>query len=300
MNRKISLPAAHLCALFTILVWGATFIASKYMLSVYTPVQIMLLRFILAYCVLWLIYPHAVRVSLKTELAFLCMGFFGNSLCFMLENTALTYTLTSNVSIILSSAPLFTAVLAHFFTPDEKLHRQMVYGALIAFFGVTLVIFNGAVILKLSPRGDLLAVAAALSWAIYTIILRKYTFRYDGFFLARRIAFWGILTALPILWREGGAFPLSALKAPYRLFCLLFLGLLGSAVCYILWNMAVFRLGAVTTNNYIFLSPFITMVCAALILNEPIHLMGFIGAILIIGGILLANHGKEPEKKDGE
>ncbi len=289
MKNAVSAPMAHACALFTVTVWGATFIASKYMLSAYTPVQIMLLRFILAYFVLWALYPHTQKVPLKEEGYFLCMGFFGNSLYFFLENTALTDTLTSNVSIILSAAPLFTAILAHFFTQDEKIRRQTVYGSLMAFLGVALVIFNGAVILKLHVRGDLLAISAALSWAIYSILLRKKTFQYNGFFLARRVAFWGILTALPILFWEGQKFSLVPLKEPRMLFSWLFLGLLGSAFCYVLWNRAVFRLGAVTTNNYIFLSPFITMLCAAVFLNEPIHGMGVIGALLIIGGILFAN-----------
>ena len=76
------------------------------------------------------------------------------------------------------------------------------------------------------------------------------------------------------------------------LFSWLFLGLLGSALCYILWNKAVFRLGVVTTNNYIFLSPFITMLCAAMLLDEPISFMGIIGALLIISGIVFANRQK--------
>ena len=287
--KRTSLPIGHICALITVFVWGATFIASKHMLSVYTPVQIMTLRFVIAYGFLWILYPHAVKAPLKDEAVFLLLGILGNSLYFLLENTSLTYTLASNTSIILSAAPLFTAILAHLFGREDRLTRYTVYGSLLAFFGVILVIFNGTIILKLNPLGDLLAVLAALSWATYTVILRRYTFRYDGFLLARRVTFWGILTATPLFLAELPSFSFTPMKEPTILGSWLFLALLGSGLCYVLWNTAVAHLGAVKTNNYIFLQPFITMLCGFFLLSEPISLMGIIGAFLIISGIVFAN-----------
>ena len=75
-----------------------------------------------------------------------------------------------------------------------------------------------------------------------------------------------------------------------NLFCLLFLGILGSALCYAAWNAAICRIGLVNTNNYIYLNPFVTMVTAAVVLHEKITGAGFIGAVLIVGGIIVSEY----------
>lgn len=293
MEKPVSRPAAHVLALITILIWGTTFIASKQILTTYTPIQTMLMRFIVAYTLLWVLHPHLPKTTVKNEIAFFFMGIFGNSLYYLCENTALIYAYASSVSIIISSAPIFTAILAHFFTNDEKIHKLMIFGSLFAFFGVILVIFNGTVIWHLSPLGDFLALAGSLCWATYSVILRHHTLNYNSFFLARRVMLWGIITGLPMAAIEGVPFTIAPLfSSPLLLFCLLFLAVLGSAFCYIFWNKAVFSLGVVTTNNYIFLNPFITVVAAAILLKEPISIMGIVGALMIIGGILIANHKK--------
>ena len=88
---------------------------------------------------------------------------------------------------------------------------------------------------------------------------------------------------------QGGEFNLPALAYPDVLVSLLFLGLLGSAAGYVTWNVAVKSIGIIKTNNYIYLNPFVTMVAAWLILGEKVSYMGFAGAVLIIGGVFLAD-----------
>ena len=98
-----------------------------------------------------------------------------------------------------------------------------------------------------------------------------------------------IVTAPFATWGKGLPSPLPLLKAE-NLFCLLFLGLLGSALCYVAWNRAIERIGLVNTNNYIYLNPFITMVAAAIVLDEKITGAGFVGAVLIVGGIFVSEY----------
>lgn len=280
----------HLFACGTALVWGSTFICSKVLLEFYSPVQIMVMRFVLGYVFLWILRPKRLPFIWKQELRFLAMGILGCTLYFWAENTALTYTLAANVSIIVAMAPILTSVLAHFFTKDEKLHASIWYGFILAFLGVALVVFNGTVILKLNPLGDFLSFGAALTWACYSLLLKSCTGKFDSIVLARRVNFYGILTAIPLLFTEGaGKIPLGPLLQPKVIASIVFLGLLGSALCYVSWNIVVKNLGVVTANNYIYLQPFITMVIAALLLGEAISWMGIIGAVLIIGGVILAS-----------
>ena len=285
----------YVYAATTILVWGSTFISSKVLLDYYTPAQIMLTRFLLAYIALWLVRPKKMKLPAKQELGFFLLGVFGCSLYFYTENSALTYTLASNVSIIVAAAPIFTAVLAHL-TGEEKFRRNILWGFLIAFAGVILVVCNGTFVLKLNPKGDLLALAAAACWACYSVLVRRTAQGMDSLLLTRRSLFWGILTALPMALVDGAPYPIAPLLEPVIAGNFLFLGLLGSCLCYVLWNQAFSYLGVVTTNSFIYIQPFITIVVGWLFLGEAISLLAILGAFLITAGLIAAQ--KTPEKSN--
>lgn len=287
-----------LFALFTITVWGSTFISSKKLLAVYTPSQIMLTRFLLAYCALRLLRPRRLTLTGKQELSFLLLGLSGCSIYFYTENTALTYTLASNVSIIVAAAPIFTAVLAHF-AGEERFRRQTLRGFLLAFTGVVLVVCNGTFVLKLNPRGDLLALGAAACWAVYSVLLRRVSQGLDPILVTRRTLFWGAVTAVPLVLMEGVPFPTAPLTVPVVFGNFLFLGLIGSGLCYVLWNKAFRLLGVVATNNFIYLNPFVTIVTARLFLNEPISPLALLGAALITAGVVAAQSSPAPVKNTG-
>ena len=282
-----------LFAAFTITVWGSTFISSKKLLGLYSPSQIMVTRFFLAYCALWLLRPRKLTLSRRQELGFLLLGLFGCSLYFYTENTALTYTLASNVSIIVAAAPIFTAILAHL-AGEERFRRNTLWGFLVAFTGVVLVVCNGTFVLKLNPKGDLLALGAAACWAVYSVLVRKLGQGVDPILLTRRTLFWGILTALPMVLLEGKPYPTAPLLTPVIAGNFLFLGLVGSGLCYVLWNKAFRLLGVVATNNFIYLTPFVTIVTARLFLDEPISPLALLGAVLITIGVVASQW--EPRK----
>lgn len=297
MKKEISAFVAHVFALITILLWGTSFIATKFLLDYYTPLQIMMMRFVLAYFVLWLIRPKLLKVSFKTEMNFALLGFTGCTLYFLGENNALRFTLASNVSIIVATAPIFIAVLSHLFLKNEKLTRYSFIGFIVAIVGVALVVFNGSVILKLNPIGDILSLFTAFSWAIYSVLLRKNVEDYDSILLTRRLMFWGFITALPFAIAENKAFSFAPLGEIKILLSVLFLAFICSGFCYVLWNIANSRLGTVTVGNYVYLNPLSTMLVSGLVLHEPISAMAVGGTILILLGIFVAD--RKPITKEG-
>ncbi len=287
-KKELGELSGHLIALATICVWGSTFIFSKTLLDVFTPVQIMLLRFFVAYAVLWCMYPKTEKTTARDNLGIFFMSLFADTVYFLCENNALRYTLASNVSILVASAPIWTAVLAHFFIKGNKLRKNTVYGSLIALVGVALVVFNGTVVLKFNPFGDMLSMAAAICWALYSDMITRYIHRFSSFFLMRRMTFFAILTTLPLAFFMGELnMPLYEFADPHKLFCIVFLGILGSGISYVTWNIATRRLGIVKVNTYIYVNPFVTLVTGALFLHEPITLMSVIGALLIICGVII-------------
>ena len=186
----------HLFALFTTLVWGSCFVLTKVMLQAFTPIQIIPLRMGLAYLALWALRPKTMKLPWRDELMFILIGITGGSVYFYLQNTAAAHTSAANVSILVSMSPILTVLLAQLFSrKGEKLGKWVYIGAVVAIVGVVLVVLNGTLSFHLSPLGDLLALAAALAWAVYSILIKKYTERYDNFLVTRRVFLWAFITA---------------------------------------------------------------------------------------------------------
>lgn len=286
-TKKIT---GHIYALFSILVWGSCYVLTKELLTAYTAIQIIPLRMGLAYVALWALRPKLLKLPLRDELMFVLIGIAGGSCYFFLQNTALTYTYAANVSIIVALAPILTVLLAQMFSRSgERLGKTVYIGAVIALAGVVLVVLNGQLSFHLSPAGDLLALAGALAWAVYSLLIKPYTERYDSFLVTRRVMLWGFLTSLPLALLTDGLPRLSPLfSSPRILISWLFLGVLGNAVCFAVWNIAFKRLGVVITNNYLYASPFVTLLVGYLLLDETFTLMSIIGAVLITVGVIVA------------
>ena len=280
----------HFYAIFTILVWGSCFVLTKEMLTTYTAIQIIPLRMALAYVTLWVLRPKTLKLPRQDELMFILIGVTGGSLYFFLQNTALSYTYAANVSILVALAPILTVILAQLFSRSgERLGKYVYIGAVIAIVGVVLVVLNGQLTFHLNPLGDFIALGAAFMWALYSILIKKYTEQYDNFLVTRRVMLWAFLTSVPLMLVTDGMPDLRPLfTTPRILLSWLFLGVFGNAVCFAIWNVAFKRLGVVITNNYLYASPFVTLAAGYLILHEEITLMSIIGAVLITAGVIVA------------
>ena len=280
----------HLIAILTVAIWGLTFISTKILIKHgLTPQEIFFYRFLIAYLGIWLISPKRLfAANLKDELWLLAGGIFGGSLYFFTENTALGITQASNVAFIICTAPLLTIFLTLLFYKGEKASKGLITGSLLALVGVGMMVFNGSVILKISPLGDLLTLLAALSWAFYSLIIRKMIGRYPTVFITRKIFFYGVLTIFPAFLLHPLRPDLEVLLLPSVLFNLLFLAVLASLVCYVLWNFVLKELGTVKSSNYIYLNPLVTMVASAAILHERITPVALAGAACILCGVYLA------------
>ncbi len=280
----------HATALAIVVIWGTTFVATKLLLMAgLSPQDIFFYRFLLAYlCIWWLGRERLWAASAKDEGMLALMGVTGGSLYFLAENAALQYTLVSNVALIMATTPLLTALLTHFADKREKIGRRTVCGSLIAFAGVCLVVFNGNFILSMNPRGDLLSFAAALSWAFYTVIYRKLSGRYSDTFITRKVFFYGLLTILPVFLFRPLNTELQILARPVVWGNLIYLGMVASLLCFLFWNKALGRLGAVRTTNYGYFSPPVALVASAVVIHEPVTWIAAAGAALVLFGVFHA------------
>lgn len=284
-----SRSAGHAAALLTILIWGTTYIATKKLLADFNSMEILFFRFIIGYLSHLIVYPHRVRTNgVREELHYIAAGLCGVTLFFLLENIALTYTLASNVGVIVSIAPFFTAVLAHYILEGEPLRPRFFVGFVIATTGIVLIICNGSFLLQLNPLGDMLAILASMVWAVYSVLMRKISqFGHHTVGSTRKVFFYGLLLMIPALFVFDIRLDVMRFANISNLLNMAFLGFAASALCFVTWNWAVGVLGAVKTSLYIYLVPLITIVAAALLLHENITWIALLGASLTIVGLVL-------------
>ncbi len=279
----------HLFAFFAVMVWGTTFVSTKVLInSGLQPVEILLYRFVLAYIGLLIFSRHKIIANTwKDELLMFFAGLCGGSLYFIAENTALGITWASNVSLLICTAPIFTLFLARIFY-KERLWQKMLYGSLLALAGVGMVVLNGSLVLRINPLGDLLTLIAAILWALYCLILKRLGNAYSTFFITRKVFFYGIVSLGIYFCFFPPELNIDLLSRPVVYLNLLFLGIVASMLCYVMWNRAVRELGASKAANYIYIIPLVTLVTSALVLSETLTIVSLIGTACIIGGVYMA------------
>ena len=291
MNKTIH---GHIAAFLTILIWGTTFISTKVLLISFKPVEILFIRFMIGYFALWCVCPRRLKVRMrKQEWYFAAAGLCGVTLYYLFENIALTYTLASNVGVIISIAPFFTVIFSCLFLHDRRPNIRFFAGFLIALAGIFLISFGGEKNLQLNPVGDLLAVIAAMFWAAFSTITKKISgFGYNTIQTTRRTFFYGLIFMVPALLLMDFHMELQQFASLKNLLNLLFLGFGASALCFVTWNLAVKILGSVKTSVYIYMVTVITAVTSALILHEKLTRTIISGIVLTLIGLFLSEDRK--------
>lgn len=290
IHQRGSSLKIHIGALIAVIAWGLAFINTKVLLNNgLSAVEIYFYRFLIAYlCVLIAcpkpLFSHSIGDELKL---FLC-GVCGNSIYFIAENTALRYTLVTNVSLIVTTAPIISALLVGAIYRSERPTRGFMAGSLIAFIGVACVIFNSSFVVKVNPLGDMLALLAAVCWAVYCILLRPLNAIYSVWFITRKTFFYGLITSLPFMAVEPSLVGIDVLLRPEVLGNLAFLAVFCSVIAYVLWAAAIKRLGVVKSGNYLYISPIVTLIASMLYLGENVSVVGYTGCALILIGVILS------------
>lgn len=287
----------HLLALTVACIWGSTFVASKVLLMAgLTPAEIMCMRFVLAWMLMLPFCHKQLKTNLRDELLMMTLGLSGGSLYFLAENTALQLTsATSTVALLVSTTPIVTALMNRCMHRGEHLSGRFLSGSMVALVGVALVVFNGVFILDDNPWAMLLALGASFTWGIYSLVIRHVEKRYSSAVITRKVFFWGVITMLPICLMEENDFG-PGLFTPTVIGTLLFLGLVASLGCFLLWNIVLRRIGIIAAGNYLYFNPVTSLIVAYIVLNEHITGLAILGCLLTIVGVYLCNRKKKDKK----
>lgn len=287
MNKK---TLGHMAALLCAIIWGTTFISTKVVLSTFTPIEILVVRFVLGYLLLWALRPKKLSFQgIKWEANAFFAGVFGIALYYLAENYALEYTSAGNVSLIVSTAPFFIAITFHLLKEsDERFSIFFFLGFILAILGIALMNYSeGAFTFDLV--GSLLALLGAILWGIYSVFIKRAgRENIDIIALTRRTFFYGIVFLLPISLALGFDVSINDFKDVKVLSNVIYLGLGASAICFVVWNFAIKSLGALVSGVYIYLVPAITVVFSYFFLNEGMNIYMIAGTVLVIIGLVIS------------
>lgn len=259
------------------------------------------MRFIFATALLWYAARqkgYSLRVKKEHFWKLVGIGIVGNLFYQLFFIIGINYTYAANAAVMLGTIPIWVALLSQFFT-DEKLTLYKGLGVLFAFTGVAFIILGGQGNISFESEtflGNVITLVAALCWATYTILSRKYLRVYSPLQYSAFMSIVGLITlmivGLPFMvqlnWSEislvgyGGIF---------------YSGALSVGLAYILWNNGVKKIGAVRTAAYQNLVPVLGLIFGVILLGEELALLQYIGAALVIAGIVLARKKTAMELK---
>lgn len=310
--------ALHTMAVaIVIAIWSVTFASTRVLLADFSALEILVLRFALAFAALWTFERIGSRWRAgrwRDEWIFAAMGFTGIVAYQFLENCAIYYTNASNVAILVSFGPVVTALLARAFTKGQRLSVRLILGSVVAMAGVALVSLNGMTEFELRPLGDAMALCAMFSWGFYSILLDKANERGVPPIVAVRKAFgWALLFMVPFACWGATESGMCALDGSFAVLLdwesnserfvnltnwlnIAFLGALASAASFVLWSKACKALGVVKTTITLYLTPIVGVVFAVLFLGEEVTLLEMAGGSVILVGVAVATTMKGVEK----
>lgn len=289
MNVKVILKA-----LFAVTVWGASFVATKISLQYVSPSTVVFLRFTMGVIVLGLAVVLYKQFSLPTGRDwgyFAILGFLGITFHQWLQSTGLLTAQATTTAWIITSTPIFIAMLG-FFVLKERLAWYQVAGIILAAFGVLLIVTKGSLSTlasgRLSTPGDFLILISAVNWAVFSTLSRSGLKKHPATLMMFYVMSFGWLFTSILFFVGSGVSEI--LTIPWNGWIAIgFLGVFCSGIAYIFWYDALQALPVAQTGAFLYFEPIVTLVVAVILLRETILLATLIGGITIIVGVWLVN-----------
>jgi drug/metabolite transporter (DMT)-like permease len=279
----------RLLLLFTVIVWGWTFVATKICLAYVSPAELLGLRLLIALPILLIvIIVKKVRFEFsRGDYGRILLGSLVITSHFLIQITGLQYTTATNTGWIISVTPLIMAVLSFLFL-KERIGVAQVLAIAVATSGILLLMSRGDLTSLgwLRSTGDWLVLVSAHTWAIYTVVTRD---------LARSknplaVTFAVLAPALIVMvgWMafksDWGHFAHLPARAVWSL---LFLAIPGLALAHWFWQEGVAKIGAARAGIFLYIEPVATTALAIPLLKETFGVVTAIGAAMVLSGVYL-------------
>jgi drug/metabolite transporter (DMT)-like permease len=296
-RQTIQYGASHrtraiLGAIFAVIVWGASFIATKVALRDVSPVTVVWLRFAIGLVILGaaVLLRRQFNPPERSDLGyFALLGFLGITFHQWLQSTGLQTAQATTTAWIVATTPVFIALLG-WLVLKERLRKMQALGIFLATIGVLLVVTRGDLALlrsgSIGRTGDLLVMLSAPNWAVFTILSRRGLHKFPAALMMFYVMGFGWLFTSLFFFAGPGLSEVPSLSLPGWL-GVGFLGVFCSGLAYIFWYDALQALPVAQAGAFVYLEPFVTLVVAALVLGEAITLVSLLGGGVILLGVWL-------------
>lgn len=296
MSKSKLIPILE--AIFSVVVWGGTFIATKIALQEISPATIVWIRFAMGVVILGVTVVVRKQFAFpeKSEwLYFALLGFLGVTFHQWLQANGLKTAQATTTAWIVASTPVFIAILG-WMVLKEKMGWMQVSGIAIAAFGVLLIVSKGNFAALLSGQegtiGDFLIFISAINWAVYTILSRRELARHPAARMMFFVMLLGWLFACVWIFGFGPGISEIPQLTMRGWSALLVLGIFGSGLAYIAWYDALQALPASQLGAFLNIEPLVTAMLAAVMIGEAITILSLAGGAIIIFGVWLVNRKK--------
>jgi len=299
-----STPATHprfgitdLSLLLMALIWGVNFSLVKYGTTVLHPLAYNGARVTLAAVALVLIAQLSTRFggsvangwpAARDALALVGLGMIGNGLYQIMFVEGVARTRASDAALVIAASPAFTALFGRL-RGTERVSRRGMIGIALSILGIGFVVVGGdeqGAARQATLAGDLLILAGALCWSIFTVYLQPYTHRVSGLHLSALTMVGGLIPLLivgapAILATRWSAVPSTAWGA------VAYSGLGALVIAYLFWYRGVRILGPTRTAMYSNVQPVFAVLAAWIALGETPGVWQLAGAASILTGLVL-------------
>ncbi len=295
----------HLYAIFSMIFWGLSYVWSKIVFEYYSPLTTVFIRLTLSSIVLIgyiFLLNKAQKIQKKDYGLFFLSALFNPFLYFLGESYGLNLVSPTVSAVIIATIPLFTPIIA-FITLRERLTTLNLFGIVVSFFGIILMLIDPDLTFRASPKGILYLFGGVLAALCYTVILKKLTKRYTPLCIITYQNIIGIFYFLPfflVFHYEN----FIQVKLNTELFTsLILLAVFASSMSFIFYTVAVRNLGMSKANVYSNLIPVFAAISAYFLVDEFFDFNKIIGMIIVICGVLITQLRKiriynKSKKKD--
>jgi drug/metabolite transporter (DMT)-like permease len=288
-----STTRAYVGALFAVVVWGASFIATKIAVRQADPFTVICLRFGIGIPVLFIAVVRRGEFAWpawRDLLLFVAIGTLGITVHQWLQVTGLVTAQASTTAWIITATPL-TIALVGWVALGERLGWHQWAGIGLGTSGVLLIVSRGnwasLAAGSFGSIGDFLVSVSTVTWALFSVYSRKALQRHAAAPMMLWVMSGGwVMTAVP--WVLSGGLGRVGQLAPSGWTAIVFLGVLCSGLAYVFWYDALRVLPTAKVGSLLYLEPLVTMVVAAALLGEAVTVSSIVGGLVILAGIRTA------------
>ncbi|NMF05266.1 EamA family transporter [Clostridium beijerinckii] len=278
----------YLASTGAVVLWSASFIATKLAYETFAPIQLAAVRTLFAVILFWFmrkITANNEQIQKEDRMRIALSGFLGITLYFAIENIGVSMTSSSNSALIVASFPAVTTLL-EFFIYHSKPNIKKVLGIILAIIGVAVLTQINVDGNSKSMLGNIILIGAGIVWAFYNFITRDLTNKYSAMTLTYYQMLAGFIFFLPFVIIEGKTWRMPTMTSASAL---IYLSVGCSIVAFLLYNLGLRKLSASISVSLMNLVPVLGLIFSILILHERVSTVQILGGVIVIVGVILSS-----------